>query len=109
MKSDINRLMHDLNLDAIIVLGDETANREREYMSNRAKAHGIVIQKRDEEPVMIVNGMEVDEAAKSGLKVMNWADFGMWEIRAKYKDDPISGTKELYNNIFKQLGITGRV
>ena len=109
MKSDINRLMHELNLDAIIVLGDETANREREYMTNRAKARGIVIQKRDEEPVIIVNGMEIDEAAKSGLKVLNWADFGMYETRTKYKDNPIAGTNELYNNVFKKLGISGRV
>lgn len=101
--------MHQYKLDAIVVLGDETPNMERDYITNRAKANGIVIQKRDEAPVMIVNGMEIDEAAKSGMKVFNWADFGLYEIRAKYKDDPIAGSRELYNNIFKHFGITGRV
>ena len=58
MKSDIDRLMSDLNLDAILVLGDESPNPYRDYLTSRSRATGTIIKKRGQPAVFIVNAME---------------------------------------------------
>ncbi len=109
MKSDINRLMHEFGLDAIFVIGDEAPNPYRDYLTNRARAGGNLIKKRDEEAVFIVSGMEVDEAAKSGLKVMTPYDFGLADLSEQNKDNPNVIARLLMENYLKKLEVKGRV
>jgi Xaa-Pro aminopeptidase len=77
MKSDIDRLMAEENLSLLIVMGDDNPNPYREYLTNRARFHGLVFKKRGEAPIIVANGMELDEAAKSGLEVHQPYDFGI--------------------------------
>ncbi|PJF38754.1 MAG: hypothetical protein CUN54_10160, partial [Phototrophicales bacterium] len=80
MKSDIDRLMHDRNLDALIVAGGEGFNAVRYYLSNGAHiTHGTIIKVRDKEALLICNGMELEEARKSGLRVETSATLGYYE------------------------------
>lgn len=112
MKADLDRLMEEYKLDAIVVLGGEAPNTYRDYLTNRAKAGGTVFKKRGEEAIFITGGMEVDEAAKSGLKVYTFHDFGMEEIAKKYAGQANAQElilRELYQTIFQKLGVTGRV
>jgi Xaa-Pro aminopeptidase len=109
MRSDLDQLMQEYNLDTILVLGDETPNTQREYLTNRAAAHGEIIKKRGETAVFIVNGMEVDEAAKSGLIVRNMWDFGLSELLKTHKSDRDAIQRGFYQNIFATLGVRGRV
>ena len=81
MKSDIDRLMAARDLAAIIVAGDEHVNPYRHYLTNGADVTGgLVIKKHGADPVMIVNGMEIEEAAKSGLTVYSQTDLGWHEL-----------------------------
>jgi Xaa-Pro aminopeptidase len=75
MKADLDRLMQSRDLNALIVAGDESPNPFRYYLSNGARiSDGLVFKLRGAEPVLIVNGMETDEAAKSGLQVLSYHD-----------------------------------
>ncbi|MBZ0289730.1 MAG: hypothetical protein K8I30_19055, partial [Anaerolineae bacterium] len=68
MKSDLDRLMTARELVAIVVTGGEHHNTPRAYLCNGVDIHnGMVIKKRGAEPVLIVGGMEIEEATKSGL------------------------------------------
>ncbi|MCE7949297.1 MAG: aminopeptidase P family protein [Chloroflexi bacterium CFX4] len=109
MRSDLDRLMHTYNLDAIVVLGDETPNTFRDYLTGRAKANGNIFKKRDEQAVIIVNGMEVDEAAKSGLRVMTYYDFDFAALYEQFGSQPGKLRRELFLNYFRKLDIRGRV
>jgi Xaa-Pro aminopeptidase len=109
MRSDLDRLMHECNLDAIVVLSDETPNTFRDYLTGRAKAHGNIFKKRDEQGVIIVSGMEVDEAAKSGLRVMTYHDFDFASLYNQFGDQPARLRRELFLNYFRRLEIRGRV
>ena len=109
MKADIDRLMAAYGLDAIVVLGDETPNTYRDYLTQRARASGIVIKKRNEAGIFIVGGMEIDEAAKSGLIVQTLHDFDYAALYDRYGDQPEVFRRELFLNYFRKLGITGRV
>jgi len=71
MKSDLDALMKDKNLDAILVLGDAEHNPPMTYLVGGGHvSHAVLIKKRNEEPVLFCNAMERDEAAKSELKIV---------------------------------------
>jgi Xaa-Pro aminopeptidase len=109
MRADLDRLMEEVNLDAFVVWGDETPNTYRDYLTGRAKASGTILKKRGETAVFIVSGMEVDEAAHSGLTVRTPYDFGLGDLAKQYKGDTRTIQRELFLNYFRLLGITGRV
>ena len=71
MKSDLDALMKDINLDAILVLGDAEHNPPMTYLVGGGHvSDAVLLKKRNEEPVLFCNAMERDEAAKSGLKIV---------------------------------------
>lgn len=109
MRSDLDRLMNEYYLDAIVVISDETPNTFRDYLTGRAKAHGNIFKKRGEQAVIVVSGMEVDEAAKSGLRVMTYHDFDFATLYNQFGDQPARFRRELFLNFFRKLGIRGRV
>jgi Xaa-Pro aminopeptidase len=75
VKADLDRLMQSRGLNALIVAGDESPNPCRYYLSGGARiSDGMVFKLRGADPVLIVNGMETDEAAKSGLQVLSYHD-----------------------------------
>jgi Xaa-Pro aminopeptidase len=90
-------------------LGDETPNTQREYLTNRTSAHGDIFKKRGEPAVFIVNPMEVEEAAKSGLIVKTRHDFGWDALSKQHKGDAEAIQRGLFKNIFETLGISGKV
>src|ERR1044071_4206046 len=110
MKSDLDRLMVEAGLDAIVVMGDAAPNAYRDYLTNRSKANGSVIKKRGEDGVFILrSNMERGEAASSGLKLYTMHDFGESELRKKYGAQRDLITRELFCNILRQLEIVGKV
>ena len=70
MKSDLDALMQERNLDAIMVLGNAENNPPMYYLTGGGHVNSaILIKKRNEEPVLFCNVMERGEAEKSGLTV----------------------------------------
>jgi len=70
MKSDLDALMDERNLDAIIVIGNAENNPPMYYLTGGGHVNSaILIKKRNEEPILYCNMMERDEAMKSGLTV----------------------------------------
>ena len=70
MKSDLDALMSERNLDAILVFGDAQYNPSMYYLTGGGHVNSaILMKKRNEEPVLFCNMMERGEAMKSGLTV----------------------------------------
>src|SRR5512135_3655708 len=110
MKSDIDRLMAELNLDAIIVVGDESPNPYRDYLTNRARATGTILKKRGQDAVYVVNAMEREEAARSGFQVYTQYELGLGELMQRFAgQDSRILARELYANYFDHFQIGGRV
>ena len=71
MKSDLDALMKERNLDAIMVLGSVQSSPSMYYLLGGGHVSGAAIfKKRDEPAVVYCNAMEREEAAKSGLSVV---------------------------------------
>lgn len=109
MKSDLDRLMEDRGLDAIVVSGRTYGNPSLVYLLNGAGVtQGIVVKKRGETPVLIHSPIERDEAAASGLPLVNMARYRFTEI-LRETGDRLKATVELYRRIFADLGVRGDV
>lgn len=111
MKSDIDRLMHERNLDAFIVAGGEEFNAIRYYLSNGAHiTHGTIIKVRDKETLLICGGMELEEAQKSGLRVATTAELGFYEVFKEADNDPIKAQAHFWGKVLVEEGLNeGRV
>ncbi|GAB4574617.1 MAG: hypothetical protein Kow0077_22100 [Anaerolineae bacterium] len=107
MRSDIDRLMADRDLDALMILGGEMSNPHRAYITNGHEANALVFKKRGEQAVMITNAMEIENAKQSGLTVYTHGDFKLHELWQAYPDDPDMRTLKSFEHYFEKLGITG--
>jgi Xaa-Pro aminopeptidase len=71
MKSDLDHLMQEKKLDAIIVLGNAEHNPPMYYLTGGGHiSEALLLKKRGEPAVIYCGAMEREEAAKSGLKVI---------------------------------------
>lgn len=88
MKSDLDRLMAARGLDALIAYCNEAYSPPVDYLANGAHVtRAMVIKKRGSEPIFIVNSMEVEEAAKSGLKVYTESELGLPDLIKELEGD----------------------
>ncbi len=106
MKSDIDRLMQEKNLDGIIVLGNATHNPPMYYLTGGGHVSAaVLIQKRGEEGVLFCNDMEREEAAKSGLKVVPFGTYPWQEMLKQAGNDPALMSAMRLVRMFADCGI----
>jgi Xaa-Pro aminopeptidase len=112
MKSDLDTLMAERNFDALIVTGPTHANPIMYYMVNGAHVGEVtvVIKKRGEAPVIFANSMERDEAARSGLQVIDRSKYNFLKLVKEEKGDRLRARARLLLAMLAELGVTsGRV
>ncbi len=109
MRSDLDRLMAERNLDAFIIPAVEDRNPYRDYLTGGVHAAALVIKKRDENPRLIVNHMEIDEAKKSGLPTQTFDDFKYGDIVKEHGRGTAAAQRALWMRILSDLGVTGRL
>ena len=69
----------------------------------------MVVKKRGAPPVLVCNPMERDEAAKSGLAVYTYEDFGRAQLIAEYRGEAGKADAEWYRRILDKTGGWGKV
>jgi len=110
MKSDLNQLMQDAGLDALLVFGPASHNAAMVYFTDlHHLSWGYLLKQRGQPPIHIHHPMERDEAKATGLSTRNQNDFDYKEIYKKSGGDDIKSQIELLIRIFKEYKISGRV
>ena len=111
MKSDLDDLMKEKGLDAILVVGHAEHNSYMYYFVGGGHvSHAALIKKRGGEPVLFCGDMERDEAAKSGLKCIPYSKYDFESLREKANKDVLLANAMRSELMFKDLGLTsGRV
>ena len=111
MKSDIDRLMRERDLDAFIVFGGEEFNSARYYLSNGAKiTHGTIVKARDGETLLVCSGVEYAEAQKSGLPVKTSAELGYHDRLQEADNKATAATALFFGDLLRAVGLrSGRV
>jgi len=109
VKQDLDHLMEERELDAILVAGKVHGNPAMYYMTNGAGlTGGHVLKKRGEEPVLLCSPIEREEAAASGLTIVNMSKYDFISI-LRETGNRLPAAVELYRRIFADLEVSGRV
>jgi len=109
MKQDLDSLLEERGLDALVVAGKMNGNPALHYMANGAKViRGHVIKKRGAEPVFLCPPIDREVAAASGLAVVTTNKYD-YEGILREKPDPMAALIELYRRVFADLGVSGKV
>jgi Xaa-Pro aminopeptidase len=75
MKNDLDRLMQENDIDAILVTGSGQHNPAMVYLTGGGFFSGDYIKKRGQPGVLFHDPMERDEASRSGLALRSYADY----------------------------------
>ena len=111
MKSDLDAIMKDRNMDAILVLGDVEHNPPMYYFVGGGHVSGaLLLKKRGEAPVLFYNDMERDEAAKSGLQTRSFSDFNWQDLVKQANGDMLEAGALRMQKLLTEYGLTsGRI
>ncbi len=110
MKQDIDRLMSERELDAILLQGKVLGNPPLLYMLNGVHmTSALVIKKRGEEPNLIVGPMERDTAISVGYPVKLTTRYEYNALLKAHQGDTLRASLAYYQRIFEDLEVLGRV
>lgn len=89
MINDLDNIMREKGIDALLVFGHAENNPPMRYMTGGGHVtHATLIKKVDSEPVLFCGVMERDEAAKSGLKIRIYDEFPWQDYMTEARNDP---------------------
>ncbi len=110
MKSDIDRLMEEADLDALLVLGPTSYNPNMVYFTERIHlTFGYLLKKRGQEPVLFHQSMEREEAANAGFEIKDLGDYSFEELMSESGGDQQGAVVLRYARIFDEYKVQGRV
>ncbi len=111
MKSDLDALMAERGYAALLVTGATAGNPPMYYLANGVHVgeRSLLVKPRGQAPVLVVSGMERDEAAKSGLRVLDLAQFPLGGLLKEEQGDVLRATARQYGQILAHLGVQGAV
>ena len=111
MKTDIDHLMKERKLDAIFVSVSTRDNPAMYYLTNGAKIgeYSLLVKKTNEDAILIVIGMERDEASASGLQIIELSHFNLPQLLQQESGNKLVAHARMLASIFQELEIDGRI
>jgi Xaa-Pro aminopeptidase len=110
MKSDLDRLMQEAGLDALLVTGPRAHNPSLTYFTGPVHLTSAELLKRcGEPPILFCRSMERDEAALTGLQTKSIDDYRPVELLEQAGGDTARQRAMLYQRMYADLGIRGRL
>ncbi len=107
MKTDLDRLMSERDLAAILITGPGQHNPALVYMTGGCQlTNADVIKQQGKPPVLFHYPMERDEAAKSGLATKNLGQYNFTELLKQAGGDQLKATVKRYSLMLADLGIS---
>jgi len=107
MKTDLDSLMQTNQLDAILITGPGQHNPAMVYLTGGGHLTSAdVIKVRGKESVLFYNPMERDEAARTGLKTKNLAEYKINELQKEFDGDLVRAIAKRYASMLRDTGIT---
>lgn len=110
MKSDIDQLMDEANLDALLVIGPAGHNPFMTYFTGLIHmTKGYLVKKRGQEPILFHPSMERDEASRTGLQTKNVDDYNLIELLREAGGDQLRARAKMLHQMFEEFEVRGRV
>ena len=110
MKSDLDRLMKEAEMDALFIIGSAAHNPAMTYFTGLVHVgEAYLLKKRDEEPVLFHMSMEREEAALTGLPTKNLDSYDIEDLFEEAGDDLPKARAIRIRNILEEYDVQGRV
>ncbi len=111
MKADLDKLMKEHNLDALMVTGNAQHNPTMVYFTGGGHiSDALLVKKYKQEPVLFFSPMERDEAAKTGLKTISYSKYLLTDFITEAKGNQAEAMVLRIKKMLTDLGITsGRI
>jgi Xaa-Pro aminopeptidase len=107
MKSDLDRLMKEQNIDVLLVTGPAQHNPAMVYMTSGGHiTKADVIKVRGGETALFHGPMERDEAVKTGLRTISYSNYPMHKLLAETGGDAVEAVALRYQKMFADLGVS---
>lgn len=108
MRTDLDRLMKEKDIDVLLVSGAAQHNPYMVFLTGIAHiTRADLIKKRGEPAILFHNPMERDEARRSGLNTQSYTKYPWEKILKEAGGDPLVATTLRYQHMFRDLGISG--
>ncbi|MBN1504621.1 MAG: aminopeptidase P family protein [Candidatus Eisenbacteria bacterium] len=109
MKSEIPGLMRERGLDAIAVLGGGVDNPVMTYLTGKARLmRSVFVMKADGGSLLVHSPMERDEAAPTGLPLIDFVQAGLKGFTEEEGSDA-GGEARMVCHVMEKLGVKGKV
>lgn len=111
MKADLDRLMAERNLDALLVMGDASGNKIMNYLTNGAPLERALVVKRRGGPLTLIHGsMERDTAAQTGLVLVDRdVKYNRYELLKKHDGNRLAAEVDYFSQVIHDQGLEGRL
>jgi Xaa-Pro aminopeptidase len=113
MRSDIDELMKEQNIDALWVIGDMKNNADMVYFTGPQEVRNADLFKIVGKPPVVyhITSLEREEASKSSFETYAMdTSFPLEPYLQKHSADLLSASAERYHDVFNKIGlITGNV
>jgi Xaa-Pro aminopeptidase len=110
LKSDLDRLMEEAGLDALLVIGRGDHNPSLCYFTGSINlTHGYVLKRRGQLPVLFHGSMEREEAAGTGMQTKNLDDYDYAALLQQAGGDRNLASALRMARIFQDFGVQGRL
>jgi Xaa-Pro aminopeptidase len=107
MKTDLDAMMKSKNVAGLVVLGAGDHNPAMMYLTGGGHfTNAVLVKKAGQDPVLIVNAMERDEAARTGLTTKTYNDFKFFEINQAAGGKPALAEGMFYERILREFNLT---
>ncbi|MCX7994662.1 MAG: Xaa-Pro peptidase family protein [candidate division WOR-3 bacterium] len=108
MKKDLDHLMKEKGISAIVGIGAPSRDGVMYYLLNGVNINGWYIKKYNGPAYVLHSEIEREEARKTGLKTMSFNKYNIHEIYNKYRDR-IKANALFLSTVLKDLKIKGRI
>lgn len=111
MKADLDRIMEERNLDALLVLGNSGSNKIMNYLTGGAPLERALVVKRRGGPLTLIHGlMERDTAEQTGLQLVDRDQaYNHYELLHKHNGDWLEAEADYLSQAIHDHGLHGRL
>jgi Xaa-Pro aminopeptidase len=107
LKADLDRLMEERGYAALLAMGGTAHNPPMYYLANGATIteRSVLVKRRGEAPVLFVDSMEREEAARSGLRVIDQTAARLREQMRQTGGDRLQATARWIGEMLREAGV----
>lgn len=111
MKSDLDQLMAERGLNALLVMGNARGNTVLNYLTGGAHLEDVLVVKRRGGPLTLIHGsMEREIAARTGLALVDRDTvYNQYELLRRHAGDALAARVDYLAQVVRDQALQGRL